>query len=597
MVDLNELKNYKVLVADLESDGLLDTITQTWCISCKSWPSKEEVLTITPTNLVDFNDEFISQWDYIVFHNGIGFDHEALIKTLKICIPKEKIVDTLVLSRLANPSREGGHSLDAWGKRLGNHKGDFNDWSHFSNEMLTYCLQDTDVGCDILSSVISELQGFSTESINLEHEVQWIIQQQIRNGIYFDEQKAYILLGKLLERKVELEQRVHETFIPLPSLVRDVEPKYKKDGSLSIVGLKAIDNALTVVGGALSLIEWPEFNLGSRQQIAARLIRAGWKPKKFTEKGSIIVDEDVLEHVKGIPEAELIKEYMLVNKRAAQLNGQKKANGTGGGWLSHLQRDGRIHGNVNSCGAVTGRMTHSSPNMAQVPAVYSPYGEECRELFIAPKGYVVVGCDASGLELRMLAHYMNDSTYTDTILNGDIHTANQEAAGLPTRDNAKTFIYGFLYGAGDAKVGEIVGKGAKAGKQLKAKFLENTPALKDLREKVLKASERGFLKGLDGRKLWVRSPHAALNVLLQGAGAIVMKKALELVVQYAEEKELDFKMVINCHDEWQAEVKEDQAEMFGELSVKAIIDAGEYYNFRCPLDGEYKIGKSWKDTH
>jgi hypothetical protein len=597
MVDLNELKNYKVLVADLESDGLLDTITQTWCISCKSWPSKEEVLTITPTNLVDFNDEFISQWDYIVFHNGIGFDHEALIKTLKICIPKEKIVDTLVLSRLANPSREGGHSLDAWGKRLGNHKGDFNDWSHFSNEMLTYCLQDTDVGCDILSLVISELQGFSTESINLEHEVQWIIQQQIRNGIYFDEQKAYILLGKLLERKVELEQRVHETFIPLPSLVRDVEPKYKKDGSLSIVGLKAIDNALTVVGGALSLIEWPEFNLGSRQQIAARLIRAGWKPKKFTEKGSIIVDEDVLEHVKGIPEAELIKEYMLVNKRAAQLNGQKKANGTGGGWLSHLQRDGRIHGNVNSCGAVTGRMTHSSPNMAQVPAVYSPYGEECRELFIAPKGYVVVGCDASGLELRMLAHYMNDSTYTDTILNGDIHTANQEAAGLPTRDNAKTFIYGFLYGAGDAKVGEIVGKGAKAGKQLKAKFLENTPALKDLREKVLKASERGFLKGLDGRKLWVRSPHAALNVLLQGAGAIVMKKALELVVQYAEEKELDFKMVINCHDEWQAEVKEDQAEMFGELSVKAIIDAGEYYNFRCPLDGEYKIGKSWKDTH
>jgi len=597
MVDLNELKNYKVLVADLESDGLLDTITQTWCISCKSWPSKEEVLTITPTNLVDFNDEFISQWDYIVFHNGIGFDHEALIKTLKICIPKEKIVDTLVLSRLANPSREGGHSLDAWGKRLGNHKGDFNDWSHFSNEMLTYCLQDTDVGCDILSSVISELQGFSTESINLEHEVQWIIQQQIRNGIYFDEQKAYILLGKLLERKVELEQRVHETFIPLPSLVRDVEPKYKKDGSLSIVGLKAIDNALTVVGGALSLIEWPEFNLGSRQQIAARLIRAGWKPKKFTEKGSIIVDEDVLEHVKGIPEAELIKEYMLVNKRAAQLNGQKKANGTGGGWLSHLQRDGRIHGNVNSCGAVTGRMTHSSPNMAQVPAVYSPYGEECRELFIAPKGYVVVGCDASGLELRMLAHYMNDPTYTDTILNGDIHTANQEAAGLPTRDNAKTFIYGFLYGAGDAKVGEIVGKGAKAGKQLKAKFLENTPALKDLREKVLKASERGFLKGLDGRKLWVRSPHAALNVLLQGAGAIVMKKALELVVQYAEEKELDFKMVINCHDEWQAEVKEDQAEMFGELSVKAIIDAGEYYNFRCPLDGEYKIGKSWKDTH
>jgi DNA polymerase I len=597
MINLKDLHNSRVLVADIEADGLLDTLTQTYCISIREWPSRKEVAFYSPSYVKYFNAEVLNDWDYIVFHNGIGYDHEVILRTLKVNIPKEKIIDTLVLSRLANPSREGGHGLDAWGKRLGEYKGDFHDWSRFSSKMSTYCRQDTRVGCSVLTAVVEELKDFSLESINLEHEVQWVIQEQIRNGVYFNEQKAYILLGKLLERKVDLEQKVHETFIPLPSKVREVVPKYKKDGVLSVVGIKAIDNCLETVGGPFTLIEWPKFNLGSRQQIAGRLQRLGWKPTKFTDKGSIIVDEEVLKHIEDIPEAVLIKEYMLVNKRVAQLNGPKKNNGTGGGWLTHVTDKLRVHGNVNSCGAVTGRMTHSSPNMAQVPAVYNPYGKECRDLFTVPKGYKLVGCDASGLELRMLAHYMNDKDYTETILNGDIHTANQEAAGLPTRDMAKTFIYAFLYGGGDARIGSIVGKGSKEGAGLKAKFLDNTPALKTLREKVLTAANRGFLKGLDGRKLWVRSPHAALNVLLQGGGAIVMKKALILVYQYAKEEGLDFKMVLNVHDEWQAEVREDQAPRFGELSVNAIRHAGDYYNFRCPLDGEYKEGDSWKETH
>jgi len=209
----------------------------------------------------------------------------------------------------------------------------------------------------------------------------------------------------------------------------------------------------------------------------------------------------------------------------------------------------------------------------------------------------LVGCDASGLELRMLAHYMDDAAYTKEILHGDIHTANQTAAGLATRDQAKTFIYAFLYGAGDAKIGTITGGSAGAGRRLKEKFLSNTPALANLRDRVGTAANRGYLTGLDGRRLWVRSPHAALNTLLQSAGAVVMKKALTILDEYAKIYNIQYKFVGNIHDEIQAEVREDQAQKFGWLAVECIKAAGVKLNLRCPLDGDFKIGETWAQTH
>jgi DNA polymerase I-like protein with 3'-5' exonuclease and polymerase domains len=235
--------------------------------------------------------------------------------------------------------------------------------------------------------------------------------------------------------------------------------------------------------------------------------------------------------------------------------------------------------------------------MAQVPAVYSPYGEECRSVWIVPEGYKLVGIDASGLELRMLAHYMGDDSYTHEILNGDIHTANQTAAGLPSRDQAKTFIYAFLYGAGDAKIGSVVGGSSNDGKRLKAKFLENTPALAELRDRVSTAANRGYLRGLDGRRLWIRSEHAALNTLLQSAGAVVMKKALDIFVEYAAKWNLNYKLVGSIHDEYQIEALEKDAKNVGYLMVESIKAAGIHFNMRCPLDGEYKIGNNWAETH
>ena len=267
-------------------------------------------------------------------------------------------------------------------------------------------------------------------------------------------------------------------------------------------------------------------------------------------------------------------------------------------WIESVdKKDNRVHGSVISTGAITGRMAHRSPNMAQVPAVYSPYGKECRDCWTTPEGYKLVGIDASGLELRMLAHYMADEDYINEIINGDIHTANQRFAGLKSRDEAKTFIYALVYGAGDEKIGRIIKGSRDAGKQLRERFLASLPTLRTLKQRVDRASQKKYLKGLDGRKILIRHRHAALNSLLQGGGAIVMKKALELLDLDLKLNTIDAKIVANIHDEWQIEVKESQADYVGRAGVQAIKDAGNFYKMRCPLDGEYKIGDSWYETH
>jgi DNA polymerase I-like protein with 3'-5' exonuclease and polymerase domains len=328
-----------------------------------------------------------------------------------------------------------------------------------------------------------------------------------------------------------------------------------------------------------------EFNVGSRKQIAERLESVGVKFKLQTEKGAIIVNEKVLEGI-DIPEAKMIYDYLLLQKRAAQIDS----------WLTH-EKDGRVHGRVITNGAVTGRMTHHSPNLAQVPSVSAPYGKECRSFWTVPEHHKLVGCDASGLELRMLAHYMRDENYTNEILSGDIHTANMKAAGLTDRNQAKTFIYAFLYGAGPAKIGQIVGGGYKEGQKLTDSFLRNTPALARLRERVSKFSAGGTLPGLDGRRLRVRSEHAALNTLLQGAGAVVMKQALVLMAESLDTYAIPYKLVANVHDEFQIEVPENFADVVGKAAVRAIKNAGEVLDLRCPLDAEYNVGNNWAETH
>ena len=510
--------------------------------------------------------KYLDSCDLIIMHNGICFDAPVLRETWKVTMKPSQVCDTLVLSRLLSPSLEGGHSLDAWGQRLGFPKGDFSDWDGgLTPEMEKYCIQDTLVTEKLYKHLVSELkqQKFDQRSIDLEHKVQAIIAKQERNGFKLDERKATVLLSELTSKLAAIEVEMQSIF-PAKTIERVSEKTGKP--------LKA---------------KVEVFNPGSRKQIGERLIEKGWKPDKFTETGQPIVDEGTLEGL-DIPEAKAINEYLMLQKRVAQIES----------WLKALGSDGRVHGKVITNGAVTGRMTHMSPNMAQVPNSGSPYGEDCRDLWTVEKGYKLVGIDASGLELRMLAHYMQDDAYTSEVVSGDIHTANQKAAGLDTRNQAKTFIYAFLYGAGDAKIGKVVGAGAKEGQELKSRFLQNTPSLKKLREKVGRiAKDKGTLPGLDGRRLQVRSDHAALNTLLQGAGAIVMKQALVILNDSLRRAKIDYKFVANVHDEWQIEVEESRADEAGQLGAKAIELAGKELNMRCPLAGEYKVGNSWKETH
>ena len=577
------------LVFDIEANGFLFEADTIWCIVAID--ENDKVYSFRPDQIKE-GIKFLQSADKLIGHNIIGYDIPLTRKLYDINLyDTDKVLDTLTISRLANPVREGGHSIEKWGYRLGGvQKQVHEDWTQFSEEMLTRCIKDVQINKTLFNYLKKECVGFSKDSILLEHETTNVLQTQHENGFLFDEKEAMLLLSKLNKRKSEVETEVHETFKPKWVNVKEVKPKLKKDGTLSKSGLTEIEYSERVKTNDVSVFmrkELKEFNLGSRQQIGEYLKDYGWKPKNFTPTGQPIVDESTLNKVKHIKEASLIAEFLLLQKRAAQVSS----------WIDALQDDNRVHGSVICTGAITGRMAHRSPNMAQVPAVYSPYGKECRACWTVPDGYKLVGVDASGLELRMLAHYMADEEYINEIINGDIHTANQTFAGLKSRDEAKTFIYALIYGAGDEKIGSIINGSRADGKLLRERFLSSLPTLASLKTRVDIAAEKKFLKGLDGRKIFLRHKHAALNTLLQGGGAILMKKGLVILDKRLRQSNLDFKFVGNIHDEWQIEVRACQANRVGQVAVESIIDAGKYYNLRCPMDGEYKIGENWSETH
>jgi len=574
------------VILDLESDGLLDTITKIHLLVYRNLSNGELTIADSPSKI---KDALVNLQDKkIIGHNILGFDLVALKRLYGFTIPIEQTLDTLILSRLIYPNlREtdskirkieaklwGSHSLKAWGERLGSFKGTYsqqeNAFDELTPEMRDYCVNDVHLTELLHEYLLNSIPP--KDCLDLEHKIAEVCIKQEEVGFSFDEEKAVILYADLADKRSKLSKKLGEVF-----------------------GSWIVDEGLRK-NGSYSKIKIIDFNPNSRKHISKRLQELrGWIPTEFTPTNDPKIDEKVLNKLK-YPEAKLMSRYFILNKRIAQLAEGNQA------WIK-LCKKGRLHGKVNTMGAQTSRCSHSHPNLAQVPNLNAPFGKECRTLFRADSKMDLLGIDVSSLELRCLSHYLakyDNGAYGKLLLEEDIHTTNQKAAGLSTRDQAKTFIYGFLYGAGNEKIGQIVGKGKAEGSRLKKEFLTKIPALKSLRDAVQKKAEQGFITGLDGRKVPVRSSHSALNTLLQSAGAIICKRwivemhsLLEKEFKYGE----DYKQVAFVHDEVQLTVKKEHAKRIGDLAVKAIGIAGERYNFRIPLTGEYKSGSSWASTH
>ncbi|MBD3841942.1 MAG: DNA polymerase [Campylobacterales bacterium] len=572
----------QTVIFDIETDNLLLDVTKlhvgvTYCIE-----TKETKVFYNPIEMVNY----LNTSDIIIGHNIIAFDIPALEKLSSMKITP-KVKDTLLMAQLIfyDKDRSWSHSLDAYGERLKFAKGKHSDWTQYSKEMEEYCIRDVEVTTKLYNNLISRQDWLTDETLEVEQQVQRIITKQYINGWTFDVKKAEALHIELVQRKEELLDTINTIF----------KPKFIANGSLKEPKKVFKRNGVHTVGIHQPII-YSEFNPSSGQHIywwiEQELGKQEWI---LTEKGTPKTDADSLTAMfKDEPFTKPLLEYFDVNKLLGQLAEGDKA------WLKLVRNDGKLHGQVNILGTNTGRATHNNPNLAQVPSPRAFKGKEVRSLFTHTPGMVNVGCDLSGVELRCLAHYMalyDNGEYAKIILEGDIHTANQKAAGLPTRDSAKTFIYALLYGASGAKIGSIIGKGATEGNKLKKKFLDNLPALAKLLDAVTKAAKRGYLVGITGRRLHIRSPHSALNVLLQSLGAYISKIWLIEIDKELTKRGIKYNQLGWIHDEVQIECYPKDTEVVKTVLVESATRAGELLQLRCRIDAEAKEGLSWYEVH
>ena len=593
----------KQAIFDIETNGLLKDLTTIHCIAIQDGKQSDRRVKSLKSYRPDQIEEaleVLENADEIIGHNIIGFDIPAIQKLYPQWKPKGKIIDTLVLSRLIKAdlmsddatcavhpdgftrSLWGSHSLKAWGLRMGNLKGDYDGgWTTFNEDMLLYMEQDVNVTFD-LYRLLSQDRDFSQRSIDLEHDLAEICFRIGNNGWTFDEHKAGELYAKLCGRRLELQEQLDTLFEPW-EIRTPFTPKVNNKARGYVKG-ETIDKVKVIY-----------FNPNSRKHIARCLTaKYNWKPQSYTPSGDPKIDENVLIDL-PYPEAKSLAEFFLVQKRIAMLAEGNAA------WMKLADADGKIRHNLVSLGTVSGRCACRTPNLQQVPSTRAVYGKECRDLFTVPKGWSLLGSDLSGIELRCLAHLLDDGgEYAKQIMESDIHTFNQKAAGLPTRDASKTFIYSTIFGGGDSLIGKIVGGTAKDGKRLKADFEKNVPAFKSLKQELASAYKRkGFIKGIDGRKLFIRSDHRCLSQILQNAGAVIAKQWVKLIDKEITKQGIEAYIVGFIHDEVQIACKSKEvAEYVGHHITRRMAQkAGEDFNFRIPIESEFNVGATWSDTH
>ena len=596
------------LVFDCETDGLYDKASVVHCLVIYDI-NKQQTFTYGPDG-IDAALAHLATADVLIGHNVIFYDVPVLQKLHQFAC-KARIIDTLICTRLIWPKERlydldceqypqvpkdlrGSASLKAWGWRLADHKINFKDFSEYSQEMLEYCIQDVVVTTKLWQAVAK--QNYEESSLKLEHDFALAINRQVRAGFPFDVDACLDLVDVLRAKQEELECHLKELFPPITHEETFI-PKVNNKTRGYVKGEPFIKRRIE------------EFNPGSRDQIANRLReKYGWSPEKTTEKGNPILNDEVLEQL-PYPEAQPLAEYMLIKKRLGQIADGNNA------WLKLVNTDDLcIHGDVVTNGCITGRCSHRYPNMGQVPASYSPYGKECRSLFHAPYNWSLIGVDAKALELRCLAGYLaiwDDGEYANIVTDEsiDIHTYNQEQFGVETRDISKRLLYGMLYGCGAVKAGTIIDPNEKdpevlrhMGKSAINSFMNGVPALKKLKQNLdLALCDRGYLRGLDGRALWCRSEFKALNVLLQAAGAVIMKQVVINLHESLETAGLvhgkDWIQHAMIHDEVQLSCPADTVVTIQEHALAAFPKAQDFFGFRCKIEGDSRVGYTWAETH
>lgn len=594
------------VVLDIEANGLLPKeVTQIWCIVTKDIDTNE-VRLFYGEGMQERFALHAKEITELIGHNILEYDLKVVSLLYGNVFSSSCLyTDTLILSRLLNVGRIGGHSLEAWGHTLQFPKGNYNDFSKFTMEMLEYCKNDVELNAKVyleLRKVIDRNQSAFDRAIKVEHDVQRICLDMHDNGFAFDRRTAETIRDELNERIRKLDLEIVLCFPP--QLVKtQLKTKIKE--------------------------ELVHFNPNSPRQIIDKLWEAGWKPvnktkgnmknedpakkDRFDKYGWVLDETNLATLPDDAPEGlKVLVERRLLQARVNTLTE----------WLGcYDSTDGRIHGRFNALGARSHRCTHSNPNMGNIATQKTikyntehlrktaiDLGGKMRSLWVCDDDSWLVGTDMESAHLRIFAHMINDEKFTQSLISGkkedgtDPHSVNKTVLGSACvdRDRAKTFIFSFLNGAAAPKVSQIFGCSLPIAKAALHKFIGAYPGLKRLKQEVFpRDAERGYFIGIDGRKIVCDSEHLMMGMYLQSTESILMKYANILWREELDALGIPYKQVNWVHDEWVTEVRADRdtAVRVGELQSAAIKRVGEVFNLRCPMGGEYKVGKNWLEVH
>lgn len=615
------------VILDIETDDL--NATKIHCIVTKDIDSGEIRKYVGPDYSSFMQD--MRNCILVVSHNGCGFDWPVLRRLLGWDYSGTTI-DTLILSHLLKYNLDGGHSLDAWGVRLKHPKGSIQDFTTFTPEMLEYCINDVELNYKVYVYLMSKV-GTWTSAIEVEHKVQNILEVDVKEGGYpYDKAKADTLRAFVQQRVEELDKSILVSFPPRAISLGEYTPRLTKHGTISKSNLRWYDGqdySVFTDGAPFTRLGWEHFNPGSVKQVVQRLTDNEWweptertdgyldakrgRDKKKVEKlekyGWKLNETNLSTLTEQAPEgARYLVERLALNSRLTMLDMWNR---------SYNDRTRSIHGTINGIGTWTHRCSHNNPNLANIATAKTikykdptlartiiELGGKCRELFHAD-GHWQVGCDADGIQLRLFAHYANDQALIDANVNGnkelgtDIHSLNRQALGevCRTRDDAKTWIYAYLLGAGDSKLSRILKCSNAEGRAAKDRLLSTYKSIDHLRREIIpRDAARGYFQGLDGRFVVCSSDHLMLSGYLQNGEALVMKHAM---VKWRKELKNDVRLLTFVHDEWQTMVvgTREEAEYVGQAQADAIKWAGVELGVRCPLKGNYVVGRNWYDTH